>query len=339
MLAGSGDDLRRGRILDAMVLVAYERGYAGASTTMVCERAKVSRHTFHEHFDDLQECFTAVLDAGARNTTALLSHAFERESSWLAGIRGALVALLTFLDAEPALAHVLLVEAGAAGPWARERREHHVARHVTLIEERWHAHRDLSPHPLVNSGVVASLLGLLQAHLVRKAGEPLLSLLGPLMGVATAPYLDRAEVAREIEDAERLAREMLAGHESSMPLSQIELPELIKHPRARRARACIAYLAAHPAASNRQIARAVGIGSDTQVATLLARLARNGLLSKQPARAGYPNSWSLSARGLQVADALRAADRQVMYDSSLSSPVDGVTSHTREHRTDVRVKP
>lgn len=302
-------DTRRPRLIDAMVLVVRERGYAGASVTSVCARAKLSRRTFCEQFDGVEDCFLAVLDEGARHASTLMTQAFEREESWVAGVRGALAALLSFFDSEPALAHVLLVEASSAGPWARERREQHIASLTELIEERWGAPEDGHAHPLVNPGVMASLLGVLHTHLVEGRPEPLITLLGPLMGLVSAPYLGRRRVTREIERADTIARELLARRagpqEGQRAARRAEPPALLQNPRAHRARAVLLYLAAHPQASNRQIADGIGVIRHEQISRLLARLAGLGLLAKHPGAAGHPNAWSLTEYGVRVLGVVR----------------------------------
>lgn len=298
---------QRQRIVDSMVAVTCEHGYTGVSVTAVCSHAKISRRTFHEVFDSLEDCFLAVLDNGMLRASTLISQAFEREESWQAGVREALAALLTFFDSEPVLAHVLLVEVTAAGAWARERRERHIAALTELIEAHWGAPRDGHMHPLVTAGVMASLLGVLHTHLVAGRDEPLIALLGPLMGLVTAPYLDQRFVAEEIEHGELMARELLAKYPAitRTPTRQdIEIPKLLDDPRAHRARACLAYLAGNTGASNRQIAHAAGIASHTQVSKLLTRFAQIGLIAKRDVQPGGPNSWSLTQYGQQVSLAL-----------------------------------
>jgi hypothetical protein len=50
-----------------------------------------------------------------------------RDGTWQDGVRSALVSLLAFLDCEPLLARVWLIESLAAGAWALERRERDLA--------------------------------------------------------------------------------------------------------------------------------------------------------------------------------------------------------------------
>lgn len=296
---------QRARILEAMVYVVRERGYAGASVGRVCERAKVSHHTFATFFDGLEACFLAVLEEGALQAHTLIAQAFERETLWIDGARSGLAALLMDFDANHDLAYALLVEATAAGAWAREARERHVAEITSMIEESWKPHARAEPHPLAAAGVMASLLGVLHTHLVTRGSEPLIELLGPAMGLVTAPYLPPAAVALEVERSKQLAIELARGARSSrVGTSATRVPVALSDPRAHRARACVRYLRTHPGSSNREIAAAVGIAGHTQISALLARLARIGLLTKRSRGPGHSNAWSLTPRGLQIAAVL-----------------------------------
>ncbi len=322
--------LQRARIIDAMVLVIHERGYVGASVSAVSEQANISRRTFYEAFDSLEDCLLAFMAEATRHVAALISRAFAREDSWVDGVRAALASLLTFFDSEPVLARVMLVEVGAAGTSALKHREHHIATLTTLIEDRWGAAQDLGVHPLANPGVMAAVLGALHTHLVTGRAEPLTTLLGPLMGIATAPYLDQPRTAREITRGHAMARELIARRpkQQPQPPSDIEIPNLLRNPRAHRARACLHYITQHPHASNRQVAQAIGITKDNHISTLLTCLHHAGLLTKQPRPPGKPNKWTPTTYGQQVAAALRPT--QARGRTSLdATPCPSVNRQTR----------
>jgi AcrR family transcriptional regulator len=301
--AGEPGVVRRARILDAMVSVVYEEGFAGASVTSVCARAKVSRRTFYETFDDLEECFLAVLDDGYHQARAVVTHALvQANGPRLDGVRSALAALLSLFDSQPQLARVWLLESLSAGPWALECRARNVAAMKRLILEHLRPPAGWEPHPLASAGVMASVLEIVQNHMLSAQKEPLMTLLGPLMGLAAGPYLDPDALATEIGRAEEYAQSLLA--EPSPERSSgagVCLPGLLSNPRAHRARRCLLYLAEHPGASNRQVATAIGVASHTHISTLLARLAGIGLLAKQAGRPGHPNEWSLTPHGREVA--------------------------------------
>lgn len=298
--------IQRVRILEAMVQVVHERGFANATVTSVSATARVSRRTFYEEFGDPEDCFLTVMSKGMRHVSMLISEGFDRaeDGSWVTGIRHALASLLVFFDAEPTYARVLLVEATSAGARARELRERHITALIGLIERRAGEPPGGHSQPHLTAGVMAALLGALHTQLITTPQRPLIGLLGPLMGLVTAPYLDREAVTRAIEEGEMAARELSARHDRehrpTVTPTPPEPPELLLHPRAHRARACMSYLAQHPGASNREIADAIGITGRTQTSALLARLHRAELLHKQPTSPGSANAWTLTPRGHQA---------------------------------------
>ena len=123
-----------------------------------------------------------------------------------------------------------------------------------------------------------------------------------------AVYLDAEAAAVELQRGRALAAAMLAAREAETRAAEpaAGLPNALRDPRAHRARECLHYLHGHPGASNRQVARAVGIARDDQISRLLARLAGMELLDKRPARPGGPNAWSLSLHGRRVVPLLPA---------------------------------
>ena len=277
--------IQRTRILDAMVQVVAERGFAGASVGAVIARAKVSRRTFYERFASFEDCFLAILDLAGERTGTLILQAFQREDSWTDGIRAALASLLQFFEAEPQLARVWLVESLAAGAWALERRERNLAELRAAIVSWWSG-PELTvsglPAPVAAEGVMASLLGVIQGHMV-SAGEraPLIELLGPLAGLAVGPFLAPEQVAEEVRrgaelagaiQADREARrasrpdsparggspqaegslreeDSLRGEDSPQAyeldrgLSVVEIPAMLHNTKAGRARECMLFLA------------------------------------------------------------------------------------------------
>lgn len=306
---GRSRTTQRARILDALVVSIDEQGFIQTTVGGVCARAKVSRVTFYEAFDGLEECLLTAMDEVYGRVDALVAQAFAAAERWQDGIRAALALLLAFFDGQPQLARMCFVEVLAAGSWALERRERHLRTLTATIVERWPLPDGGEVNPLAAAGVMEALLGILHRQLLYDSEEPLIGLLGPLMGLVTAPYLDRRGVEEEMERGSCLAQVVLAAHASCSPEDdgvEIQIPDLLSDRRASRARDCLRRLAEHPGASNRQIAAAVGIARDTHISTLLARLHRMGLIVKLDKRPGGPNAWSLSSRGYEVVGALQA---------------------------------
>ncbi len=106
---------QRGRMLDAIAETVALRGYGAATVADVVERAGVSRKTFYEHFRDKEECFLAAYDAGVEILMATMRDAGD-------DLRPRIHAFLATLADEPAFARTFVIEVGAAGPRALERR-------------------------------------------------------------------------------------------------------------------------------------------------------------------------------------------------------------------------
>jgi AcrR family transcriptional regulator len=310
ILNGRVAQARRARILDAVVDVVAERGVAAPSVGLVIARAKVSRHAFYEGFEGLDQCLVTILDGALERAAPLVVGAFTQEGPWQDGMRAALAAMLDFFDEEPALARVCLVELGTATAVVREHRERILAAFAGIVVAR--IERELShPSPLAAEGAFASVVGIVNARLVSSDRRPLVELLGPLMGIIVAPFVDGAEVAREIELGNELARELLARRASRAPHAGdagVHVPDELLSARAYNARLCLLYIAEQDRQgfnpSNQQVGEGLGLTRRGQVSRLLGKLAGLGLIVKHCEGAGYPNAWSPTPEGKWVARAL-----------------------------------
>src|ERR1700733_11804462 len=97
-------EIQRGRLLGATVDVAQEVGYARLTVAQVIARAKVSRKTFYDLFEDREDCFLAVFDETVERLGALAAGAYAEQANWRDGVRAGMLAMLGFMDEQPALA-------------------------------------------------------------------------------------------------------------------------------------------------------------------------------------------------------------------------------------------
>jgi AcrR family transcriptional regulator/DNA-binding MarR family transcriptional regulator len=298
MLSG----LQRTSILEATTQLVAARGFAGTTVGSVTRRAGVSSATFYEFFGSREDCFIAVLDAGAQQVTQTVLAAFEAETVWVDGVRSALAALLVLFESDPIRARVWHVETLAAGQWALQGRQRNLTALRSLIVTRWYPAPDTERISLAADGVIAGVLGVLHTRLLAPSDEPLLTLLGPLVGLAVGPFLDAEVQSREIERAERLAREVLAGNPPE-PLRRLLSLErkCSKRPlaiwRSARMQQCLGFLAGSPGSSNREIAAALRVSHQSQISRLLRDLAEHGLVAKQSFGPGKRNAWTLTPLG------------------------------------------
>lgn len=290
-------DIQRARILAALVSVACERGAAGATVAHVVQRSGVSRRTFYETFSDREECFLAAFDDAIERIAERVVPAFEEQDRWSESVRAALIELLCFMQEEPLLARLVVVESLSAGKRAVARRAQlqSVLTHAIDQGSRESPRDATTAASIAAEGVVGGVSAVLAARLTDGAACPdLLSLTGPLMGMIVLPYLGSAAAAREVERpvprreiATRLERE------GTMHLRELGMRLTYRTVRV------IAAVAELPGASNRQIGVIAGINDQGQISKLLGRLRRAGLVQNTGTTTGKgtPNAWTLTEQG------------------------------------------
>jgi AcrR family transcriptional regulator len=119
---GHVTEIQRNRMLAAAVEAVDDVGYSRMTVAQVISRARVSRKTFYDVFDDREDCFLAVFDNAVERASALVGEAYERSGGWRDGVRAGLAVLLGLMDEEPGMARICFVEALASGDRVLERR-------------------------------------------------------------------------------------------------------------------------------------------------------------------------------------------------------------------------
>lgn len=113
----------RRRALAAMAAAVGERGYADTTVRDVLVRARMSRRTFYELFDNREQCFLAAYDAARRELLQQLDRRRGPGESWPDHARAVLATALSFLARGPDVARLLVVEPVSAGARGLERHE------------------------------------------------------------------------------------------------------------------------------------------------------------------------------------------------------------------------
>jgi AcrR family transcriptional regulator len=116
---------QRARLVEAMVHVVADKGYAATTVADVVERAGVSRRTFYEQFADKEACFLAAYDAAVAAVLGRIAETAGPDgppAGWHDRARAGVEAFLELLASQPAFARALQVEILTAGPAALERR-------------------------------------------------------------------------------------------------------------------------------------------------------------------------------------------------------------------------
>jgi AcrR family transcriptional regulator/DNA-binding MarR family transcriptional regulator len=297
---------QRLRMLSSALAIVSEHGYAQMSVARVTGRAGVSRRTFYDLFEDREDCFLAIFEEGVDRAVGLVVEAYGRGRNWREKIRSALRALLAFLDEEPALRSLRVVDALNAGPRVLEHRGEVLERCSTALQQGATKSGREIPE-IIGEGVVGAVFSVIHTRLLQKRPGPLIELLNPLVGMIVLTYLGPAAAQREIERPTPAASATAAsdGQDQSPARDPLDgLPMRITY----RTLRVLTVIAEQPCASNRAVADQAGVADQGQISRLLARLERLGLIHNtghgQPS--GEPNAWNLTPLGQDIQQAIHA---------------------------------
>ena len=128
-------EIQRSRLLAGAVGAIEELGYANTTVEHITSRARVSRRTFYELFENREACLRALFD----DVWARSSRSWPRPT-WVvwAGVSGCVVACgrsSSFFDRESALARVCVVQVLRGGEEVLGRREEVLAGLAGVVDE------------------------------------------------------------------------------------------------------------------------------------------------------------------------------------------------------------
>lgn len=305
-------EIQRSRLLAGAVGAIDEFGFPRVTVGRITGRARLSRRTFYETFANCDECFAAILEELVATLARELSVVGLEGLCWRERVRVGLWRVLSFLDCEPVLARVGVVQALRGGPLVLEYREAVLARLTAVVDEgRAEGVRGEDLTAVTAEGVVGAVFAIVHSRLLRRDGEPLSGLLGELMAVIVLPYLGpaaaRRERARPAPSLPPVATRTRAVAPRSVrdPLADVNLRLTHRTARVLESVAELSGRGSDP--SNREVAASAGISDPGQISKLLRRLERLGLLLNTGAghAKGEPNAWALTVKGEQVTQSIR----------------------------------
>jgi AcrR family transcriptional regulator len=301
--------MQRRRLVLALVEVVAEVGLDGASVGVICKRAGVSRRTFYEIFEDRETCVLAAFDGAVERIAASVLSACGREGRWSARVRDGLIVLLEYLDCEPGLARLCVVETLRAGPEVIEHRKRVLDGLIAIIDEgRAESRSRSAPPPLTAQGVVGGVLSVIHACLLEDPGGRLVELANPLMAMIVHPYLGPAAAQRELEQPTPNTPSVIAHrattHGGSDPFKDLPIRFTYRTALVLETIATEGGRGSYP--SNRVIAETSGITDEGQMSRLLRRLRQAGLIANhgEGHTKGEANAWTLTQRGEAVQQAI-----------------------------------
>jgi AcrR family transcriptional regulator len=245
-------------------------------------------------FEDRRDCLLAAIETTIVAARARAQDAYGAEGGWVASLRTALYAVLSFFDEQPGLARLCVVQALAGNAPTLPRRAVVIDQLAQIIDAGRGEGPSAEPPPLTAHGVVGGALNVIHTRLLANEPQTLIDLLNPLMSMIVLPYIGPAAARVEISRPVPAPLPAPAEHsDDSRPLSGLEMRLTYRTLRV------LTVIARQAGLSNRQIGERAGIRDQGQISKMLTRLAGLELMENtgKCQAEGTANAWRLTAKG------------------------------------------
>ncbi len=106
---------RRSSVMDAMVQLALDEGYANITDAEIARAAAVSTEAFHREFPNKEECLLAVVDEFAAEAHDAVKRATRKDHEWPEAVHKGVEALIGYCAAHPGLVKLSFIDLFDAG--------------------------------------------------------------------------------------------------------------------------------------------------------------------------------------------------------------------------------
>jgi AcrR family transcriptional regulator len=100
----------RRRLLDALTLALTDQAYADVTIADIVARARVSRRTFYEQFDNKDACLLALCERLSEQILGLIAAGYDPTADWVEQLNRVTDTYLQALQMQPALVRTLYIE-------------------------------------------------------------------------------------------------------------------------------------------------------------------------------------------------------------------------------------
>ena len=202
----------RQAILDALIAIAAERGYAETTIEAILERAGLDRPAFDRHFRGKYDCFLSAWQEINESCMREMIEAYNSCEEWPDKLRAVACEIVEGLCGNPSRA-AFSIEVLAAGDAARARRDMTMRVLASLIDAGRNEMEDPEAVPHTTAEALAgAAYGQVYSKVVRGAAGDLPQLVPQLMSAAVLPYLGMeaamAELSRGFDPPARYRRDV-----------------------------------------------------------------------------------------------------------------------------------
>lgn len=189
----------RERILGATAEMAMLKGYTEMTVADIVGCAGIGRDVFYVHFRDKQDAFLAAQQHNLQDHLSSSAASFFAAATWPERIWKGLWTVTQIIAADPALAHLWLVESFAAGSAAIQHTEEMMVICTLYLQEGYHYRAEAARLPqLCSEAIVGALYEIIYHEIDEGRGARVGELLPELAYIAIAPFTGARQAAELI---------------------------------------------------------------------------------------------------------------------------------------------
>lgn len=191
---------QRERIFDAIAKRTAAAGYPELGLEDIVAEASVSLQTFYQHFENKEEAFLATYEVGHAKAVAAVRRALDLNLDWAENVKLGVQALLEFLAAERAFAHLACVDILIAYPHVAGRVDEANYSYAELLDLRLDSSTpSRMPSSVVGEAIVGGIFELLHDHILHGRTAELPELTDHASYICLAPFIGADAAWRAIQ--------------------------------------------------------------------------------------------------------------------------------------------
>jgi AcrR family transcriptional regulator len=186
---------QRLRIIAGILRVLPRQGYPGTTIGHVTTEAGVSRAAFYQQFESKEDCFLAAYQVASEWLCERIEAAVGSGDEWADRVRSGVSEMGRLLTGNPAVAHLIAVEAVQAGDAARQRQQAFLTRFAAALRAGRHGPAEVPAEleELLLGGVVSLIARYIETGRAQQLPEATARLVEDLL----IPYLGEHEIGTQ----------------------------------------------------------------------------------------------------------------------------------------------
>jgi AcrR family transcriptional regulator len=180
---------QRRRMLEALPQAVAEHGFKATTVEHVVKLGGVRRNSFYKEFTDKRDCFSAAYEIAQERLLGVLTFQCYTRAGLIDRLGAALGASLDLLGANPSIAHLIAIEAPAAGEEIAARHHGWLDRYGRLLRLAAVGSPDLAtPRAALEPAIVGAIVSRIKQLVLAGKAEDLPGLCPELVQLTLSYY-------------------------------------------------------------------------------------------------------------------------------------------------------